>query len=94
MAEAETPGMHISMSGVTSVEGLKGPEAMLSVSPLEAASALMTSHLDDVQLTVERMYLGHDIEDAGVGLMVASELGGQSPVIGAAGQVHGLVVGR
>ena len=86
--------MRVSVSGATSVEGLKGPEAMLSASPLKAASALMTSRFDDVQLTVKCMYLSRDIEDTGVGLMVVSELGGQSPVIGAAGQVHGLVVGR
>ena len=55
--------MHVSMGGTTSVEGLKSPETVLSVSSLEMAAALMTGHLDNLQLAVERMYLCHDIED-------------------------------
>ena len=55
--------MHVSTGGTTSVEGLKSPETVLSVSSLEMAAALMTGHLDNLQLAVERMYLRHDIED-------------------------------
>ena len=55
--------MHVSVGGTTSVEGLKSPETVLSASSLEMAAALMTGHLDNLQLTVEHMYLRHNIED-------------------------------
>ena len=86
--------MRISAGGVTGVEGLEGPKAVLSVSPLEATATLATGCLNNLQLAVERMYLGRDVEDAGIGLVVASDLSGQPPVVGAADQVHGLMVGR
>ena len=73
---------------------MKGSEAMRGTSPFEAAVALMAGRLDDLQLTIEHVYLGHDVEDTGVGLVVLCELGGQPPVVGASGQFHGLVVGR
>ena len=40
------------------------------------------------------MDLGRDVEDTGVGLMVTSDFRGQTPVVGAAGQVHGLMIRR
>ena len=40
------------------------------------------------------MNFGCDIEDAGVGLVIASNFCRQAPVVGAASQIHGLVVGR
>ena len=61
---------------------------------LEAGATLTSLRLDELQLAVECMDLGRDIEDAGVGLMVAGDLCCQAPVIGATGQVHGLVIGR
>ena len=39
------------------------------------------------------MDLGGDVEDAGVGLVVSCDLRRQTPIVRAAGQVHGLVVG-
>ena len=94
MAEAEPCGMCISAGGATSVKGLQGPKTMLGMSPLEMAVALTTSRLDHVQLAVKHVCLGHDVKDPRVQLVVASELSDQSPVICAAGQLHGLVVGR
>ena len=94
MAEVETCGMCISAGRATSVEGLKSPEAVLGVSPLKAAAALTTGHLDDLQLAVEHVYLGHDIEDSRVQFVVAGELGDQPPVVCAVGQLDGLVIGR
>ena len=73
---------------------MKGSEAMRGTSPFEVAVALMAGCLDDLQLTIERVYLGRDVEDTGVGLVVLCKLGGQPPVVGASGQFHGLVVGR
>ena len=66
MAEAETRGMHISMGRVTSVKGLKSLEVVLGTSPLKAAAALTTGHLDDLQLAVEYVYLGRNVEDSRV----------------------------
>ena len=86
--------MCIGMGGVTCVKSLQSPEALLSASPLEAASALASGRLGDLQLAVECMDLGRNIEDAGVSLVVAGDLGRQAPVVGTASQVHGLVVGR
>ena len=40
------------------------------------------------------MDLGGDIENASVRFVVAGDFGCQPPVVGAAGQVHGLVIGR
>ena len=54
----------------------------------------MTSHLDDLQLAVEHVYLSHDVEDVSIGLVVVGKLGCQAPIVHAMGQVHGLVVGR
>ena len=93
-AAAYHRGMRVSASGTTSVEGLKSPEMMLGTGSLEAAATLMTSYFDDLQLAIERMYLCHDVEDTGVGLMVVSDLGHQSPIVRVAGQVNGLMVGR
>ena len=58
------------------------------------AATLVTSHLDDLQLTVECVYLGHNIEYACIRLVVAGELGDQPPVVRAMGQIHGLMVER
>ena len=65
---------------------------MLGSSPLEMASTLTSLRLDKLQLAVERMDLGRDIENAGVRLMVSGDLGRETPVVHAAGQVHGLVI--
>ena len=94
MAEAETHGVRISMGRVTSVEGLKSLEVVLGTSPLKAAVALTTGHLDNLQLAVEYVYLGCNIEDSRVRFMVAGELSDQPPVVRAVGQLNGLVIGR
>jgi hypothetical protein len=76
--------------------GLEGSETVLGASSLKVAATLTTSRLDNLQLTVERVtvYLGCDIEDAGVGFVIASELGCQASIIHTAGQVHSLVIRR
>ena len=84
--------MRINASRAAGVQGLKGSEVVLGVSPLEMATTLATGCLDNLQFAVKRVHLGRDVEDAGVRLVVASDLGCQTPVIRAAGQVHGLVV--
>ena len=65
---------------------------MLGASSLEAATTLASLRLDELQLAIERMDLGGDIEDAGVRLVVSSDLGCEAPIVRAAGQVHGLVI--
>ena len=40
------------------------------------------------------MDLGRDVEDAGVRLVIAGDLCRQTPVVGAGGQVHGLMIRR
>ena len=55
--------MRVDAGGVASVKGLKCTKAMLGSSPLEAAVALMAGHLDDLQLAIERVYLGCNVED-------------------------------
>jgi hypothetical protein len=96
MAEADPRRMRVSAGGATSVQGLKGPKTMLGARPLEAATTLTAGCLDDLELAVERVYLGRDIEDSRVRVvpLVASELGDQSPVVRAASQLCGLMVGR
>jgi hypothetical protein len=86
--------MRVSASGTTSVEGLQGPKTVLGAGSLEARATLPSLRLGELQLAVERMDLGRDVEDAGVGLVIAGDLGRQPPVVGATGQIHGLVVGR
>ena len=86
--------MRVSASGATCVKGLQGPETMLGAGSLEARATLTSLRLDELQLAVERVDLGRDVEDAGVGLVVTGDLCGQAPVIGATGQIHGLVIGR
>ena len=85
--------MRVSASGATRIKGLQGPETMLSAGSLETRTALTSLRFDELQLTVKRVDLGRDVEDAGVGLVVAGDLCGQAPVIGAAGQFNGLMVG-
>ena len=75
------------------IERLQGPETMLGASSLEATATLTSLSLGKLQLTVECVNLGRDIEDAGVRLVIAGDFGRQSPVVGASGQVNGLVVG-
>ena len=84
--------MRVSARGATSVKSLQGSEAMLGAGSLEARTTLTSLCLDQLQLTIERVDLGCDIEDTSVGLMVASDLRCQAPVVGAAGQIHNLVV--
>ena len=86
--------MCIGTSGAARVEGLEGPEAVLGTSSLETAAALTSLRLDELHLAVECMNLGRDVEDARVGLVVTGDFGRQSPIVGATGQIHGLVVGR
>ena len=86
--------MRVSTSGTASIKGLQGPETMLGTGSLEARATLTSLRLDELQLAVERVDLGRDIENASVGLVVAGDLCCQAPVVGAAGQIHGLVVGR
>jgi hypothetical protein len=90
----ETRVARISTGGAASVEGLKGPETMLGASPLETATTLTTGRFNDLHLAVEGVDLRSDVEDAGIGLVVASELSCQAPIVRASGQVHGLVIGR
>ena len=54
----------------------------------------MSLCLGELQLTIEHVNLGRDIEDTGIGLMITSDLCRQAPIVGAASQIHGLVVGR
>ena len=86
--------MRIGASGASSVKSLQGSEAMLGAGSLEAATALASLCLDELQLAVKGMNLGRDVEDACVRLVIASDLCCQTPVVRAAGQIHGLVVGR
>ena len=86
--------MCVSASGAASIKGLQSPETLLGASSLEAASALTSLCLDDLQLAVEGVDLGRDVEDTSVRLVIASDLGCQAPVVSAAGQIPGLVVGR
>ena len=86
--------MRVSASGTARVKGLQGPETMLGAGSLETRTALTSLSFDELKLAVERVDFGRDIEDAGVGLMVAGDLCGQPPVIGAAGQFNGLMVRR
>ena len=65
---------------------------MLGSSSLEAAATLTSLCLDELQLAVERMDFGRDVEDAGVRLVVSSDLRRETPVVRTAGQVHGLVI--
>ena len=65
----------------------------MGTGPLETAVALMTSGLDHLQLAIEHVYLCRDVKDMGVRLMVASDLGGQTPIVCAASQLDGPVVG-
>ena len=84
--------MRVSASGAASIESLQGSEAMLGAGSFEAGATLTSLCLDELQLAIECMDLGRDIEDASVGLVIACDLGRQPPVVGAAGQIHGLVV--
>ena len=86
--------MHVSAGGSTSVQSLQGSETVLRASPLETAAAMMSVGLGDLQLAIERVDFACDIEDVGVGLVVTSDFRRQSPVVGAASQVHCLVIGR
>ena len=65
----------------------------MGVSPLKAAAALMTGGFDHLQLAVERVYLGHDVEDTSVRLVITGDFSSQPPIVRAAGQFDGLVVG-
>ena len=84
--------MRVSASGAASVESLQGSETVLSPSSLEAATTLTSLRLDELQLAIERMDLGRDVEDAGIRLVVSGDLSREAPIVRAAGQVHGLVV--
>ena len=84
--------MRVGTGGTTSVQGLQSPETLWSTSTLEATTALTSGCLDDLELAVKRMDFGRDIEDAGVGLVVPSDLSCQSPIVGAASQIQGLVI--
>ena len=86
--------MRIGASGTTSVEGLQSPETLGGAGTFEAAMALTSACLDDLQLAIERVDFCRNVEDTSVGLVVAGNLSHQSPVVGATGQLHGLQVGR
>ena len=70
MAEVNPHGACVSASGAASVQSLEGSEAVRGASSLKAATTLTTGRLDDLQLAIERVYLGRDVEDTSVGLMV------------------------
>ena len=84
--------MCVGMSGTACVKSLQGSEVVLGTSPFEASTTLASLRLGDLQFAIEGVDLGRDIENAGVRLVVASDLCRQPPVVGAAGQVHGLMV--
>ena len=86
--------MGIGTGGVAVVEGLESPKMVLSASPLKATVTLMAGCLDNLQLAIKCVYLGHDVKHLRVRLVVAGKLGDQPPVVCAAGQFNGLVVGR
>ena len=86
--------MRVSAGGATSVKSLQGPEAVLSACPFEAGATLTSLCLSELQLAVECVNFGRDVEDTGVSLVITSDLCRQAPIVGAAGQVHGLVVRR
>ena len=85
--------MCVGAGGATSVKSLQGSEAMLGAGSLEARAALTSFRLDELQLAVERVDLGRDVEDASVSLVITGDLCRQSPVVGAVGQIHGLMIG-
>ena len=62
MAKMKPELVGIGTGGAAVVEGLESPKMVLSVSPLEATATLMAGHLDDLQLAIKCMYLGHDVE--------------------------------
>ena len=84
--------MCVGAGGTTSVEGLQGPETMLGPSSLEAATTLTSLCLDELQLAIERVDLGRDIENTGVRFVVAADFRCEAPIVRAAGQIHGLVI--
>ena len=67
---------------------------MLGACSFEAGATLTRFCLGELQLAVKRVNLGRDVEDTGVGFMITSDLCRQAPIVGAAGQFQGLVVGR
>ena len=67
---------------------------VLGTGPLEATAALTSFCLGELQLAVEGVNLSRDIEDASVRLVIAGNLCCQSPIFGAACQIHGLVIRR
>ena len=67
---------------------------MLGASSLEARATLTSLCLDELQLAIERVDFGRDVEDASVRLVVTGDLSRQAPIVGATSQIHGLVVGR
>ena len=66
---------------------------MLRASSFEAATAVTGVGFGDLQLAIECVDLARDVEDTSVGLVVTSDFRRQSPVVGAASQFHGLVIG-
>ena len=86
--------MRVSTVGATSVKSLQGSETVLGACSFETRTALASLCLGKLQLAVECMNLGRDIKDTGVGLVITSDLCRQAPIVGATGQIHGLMVRR
>ena len=86
--------MCVSTGGAASIKSLQGPETVLGPGSFEAAAALTSFRLDELQLAVEGVNLSRDVEDTSVRLVIAGNLGRQPPIVGASCQIHGLVVGR
>ena len=84
--------MCVGAGRATSVQSLQGSEAVLGSGSLEAATTLTSLRLDELQLTIERMDFGRDVEDAGIRLVIATDLRGEAPIVRASGQIHGLVI--
>ena len=61
-------------------------------SSLEAATTLASLRLDELQLAIERMDLGRDVEDAGVRFVVSGDLSCEAPVVRATSQIRGLMI--
>ena len=66
---------------------------MLGAGSFEMATTLTSLRLGELQLAVKRMDLGCDVEDTSVGLVVTGDFHRQAPVVSAAGQIQGLVIG-
>ena len=85
--------MCVGTSRTAHVKGLKALKVVVGASPLKVCTALLAGHLNDLELAVKRMHFCCDIEYLHITLMIAGDLGNQSPVARLLGQFNGLVLG-